>query len=87
MNQEIETSKPEISRGWSLTRQSHLVGGTFCALAVSLGHFVDPVYFYIAAAPAFGLLLDALTGVCLMSIGLSFAPWNKKLTKKLSCCS
>lgn len=64
-------------KGFSISRQSHLVGGTFCTAAVLLGHFVDPVFFYIAAAPAFGLLLDALTGVCLMSLFLSYAPWNK----------
>ncbi|MCB0422183.1 MAG: DUF2892 domain-containing protein [Bdellovibrionales bacterium] len=63
--------------GVTIARQSHLVGGLFCLSAVLLGHFVDPVYFYIAAAPAFGLLLDAVTGVCLMSIFLKMAPWNR----------
>ncbi len=61
----------------SISRQTHLVAGLILVTAFALHHWVASRWIYLATLPAFGLLLDATTGICLMSIILEKMPWNK----------
>lgn len=60
----------------SLDRQSHFVAGLLLAAAFILSALVSPGWIYLAVLPAFGLLLDALTGYCPMTQILRRMPWN-----------
>lgn len=64
------------SRG--LDRQTHLVAGLMLVAAFVLANLVHPSWIYLALLPAFGLLLDATTGLCPMTLMLRQMPWNKK---------
>ncbi|MCB8933308.1 MAG: DUF2892 domain-containing protein [Fimbriimonadaceae bacterium] len=68
-------SKPADRR---LDRQTHLVAGLMLGAAFLLAGWVDPRWIYLALLPTFGLLLDALTGVCPMTLLLKRMPWNAK---------
>jgi len=61
----------------SLDRQTHLVAGLLLATAFALYKTVSPAWIYLALLPTFGLLLDALTGICPMTHILRTMPWNK----------
>jgi len=63
----------------SLDRQTHLVAGLLIATAFILFRSVNPSWIYLALLPAFGLLLDALTGICPMTLILRRMPWNGSL--------
>lgn len=67
-------SHPTLSR--RMDRQAHFFAGTLITLAFLLSHFVNPNWIYLATLPAFGLLLDALTGFCPITVVLKKAPWN-----------
>ena len=60
----------------SIDRQAHFFAGTLIVLAFVLSGAVSPGWIYLAALPGFGLLLDAITGVCPVSLLLKRAPWN-----------
>lgn len=58
-------------------RQTHFVAGLLLVAAFLLWRFVDPAWIYLALLPTFGLLLDAITGICPMTLILKTMPWNK----------
>jgi len=60
----------------SLGRQTHLVAGLLLALAMIHATKVSSPWAYLAILPMFGLLLDALTGICPMTLILKQMPWN-----------
>lgn len=62
---------------WSPERQVHLVAGLLLAASLGLGSLVSPGWFYLAALPAAGFLLDGLTGACLIRVVLRRMPWNR----------
>jgi 3-mercaptopyruvate sulfurtransferase SseA len=66
----------------SLDRQAHLVAGLLLTTAVILYRSVNPGWIYLAFLPTFGLLLDAFTGVCPMTLILKRMPWNASLGAK-----
>jgi rhodanese-related sulfurtransferase len=59
-----------------LRRQTHLVAGIMLTTALVMGFTGNPTWFYLACLPAFGLMLDAITGICPMTLILRKAPWN-----------
>jgi hypothetical protein len=59
-----------------LRRQTHLVAGIMLTTALVMGFTGHPTWFYLACLPAFGLMLDAITGICPMTLMLKKAPWN-----------
>ena len=59
-----------------LRRQTHLVAGLMLTTALVMGFTGNPTWFYLACLPAFGLMLDAITGICPMTLILRKAPWN-----------
>lgn len=59
-----------------LRRQTHLVAGIMLITALVMGFTGHPAWFYLACLPAFGLMLDAITGICPMTLMLKKAPWN-----------
>lgn len=61
----------------SLDRQTHLVAGLMLVAAFVLSATVNPNWIFLAALPAFGLLLDAVTGICPMTLILAKMPWNR----------
>jgi len=65
---------PKNSRG--LERQTHLVAGLLIVSSFGLYLFLSPTWIYLSLLPAFGLLLDTLTGICPMSLLLKRMPWN-----------
>lgn len=71
---EVETG-PKAPR--SLERQTHFVAGLLLVLAFVLSSTVDPRWIYLAMLPAFGLMLDAMTGICPMTLILKRMPWNQ----------
>ncbi|MBS1717345.1 MAG: rhodanese-like domain-containing protein [Armatimonadetes bacterium] len=70
---EIE-SPPQASR--RLDRQTHFVAGLLLLAAFGLSLTVSPGWIYLALLPTFGLMLDALTGICPMTLILKRMPWN-----------
>lgn len=60
----------------SIERQTHFVAGLLLTAAIYLASSVNPNWMYLAALPAFGLLLDAFTGICPMTLILKKMPWN-----------
>lgn len=60
----------------NLRRQTHLVAGIMLITALAMGFTGHPTWFYLACLPAFGLILDAITGSCPMTLILRKAPWN-----------
>lgn len=69
----------------SLVRQAHLVAGVMIAAAFALSATVSPNWIYLAGLPMFGLLLDALTGLCPVTLLLRKMPWNAGLDTSGSC--
>lgn len=61
----------------SIERQTHFVAGLLIALAFTFSSAFDPRWIYLALLPAFGLMLDAFTGVCPMTLVLKRLPWNR----------
>ena len=59
-----------------LRRQTHLVAGIMVTTALVMGFTGHPAWFFLACLPAFGLMLDAITGICPMTLMLKKAPWN-----------
>lgn len=59
-----------------LRRQTHLVAGIMLTTALVMGFTGHPAWFFLACLPAFGLMLDAITGICPMTLMLKKAPWN-----------
>jgi ABC-type polysaccharide/polyol phosphate export permease len=62
----------------SIDRQTHLVAGLMLVAAFVLWRTVHPNWIYLALLPAFGLLLDATTGICPMTLMLRLLPWNRR---------
>lgn len=62
-----------------IDRQTHLVAGLILAAAFGLSLTVHANWIYLALLPAFGLLLDGLTGVCPMTLILRRMPWNRSV--------
>lgn len=60
-----------------LDRQTHLVAGLMLVAAFVLWKTVHPNWIYLVLLPAFGLLLDATTGLCPMTLMLKLMPWNR----------
>lgn len=73
---EVETSPKEPR---SLDRQTHLVAGLLLVASFVLYRNVSSRWIYLALLPAFGLLLDAFTGICPMTLFLKQMPWNTSL--------
>lgn len=61
----------------SVDRQVHFVAGLLLVSALLLGASVNAGWFYLAALPAFGLMLDAISGFCPMTFILKKMPWNQ----------
>lgn len=68
----IQARRPALS----LSRQTHLVASIMLWTSVVLALTVDLRWVLLAALPAFGMLLDATTGVCPMTLLLKRMPWN-----------
>ncbi|MCC7229427.1 MAG: rhodanese-like domain-containing protein [Fimbriimonadaceae bacterium] len=71
----LEKAPPSPRR---LDRQTHLVAGLMLAAALLLANLVHHNWIYLAALPMFGLLLDATTGICPMTLMLKSMPWNRE---------
>ncbi len=59
-----------------LTRQAHFIAAVLIWTGLALASTVSPGWIWMAALPGFGLILDALTGVCPMTALLAKMPWN-----------
>lgn len=66
------------SKIWSLDRQMRFTAGSLVLSGLVLGWFVHPSFFAISLFVACGLILSALTDICLMLQILAKMPWNKK---------
>jgi rhodanese-related sulfurtransferase len=73
---EKESNNLQQTSESKLRRQTHLVAGTMLITALSMGLRGHPAWFYLACLPAFGLMFDAITGICPMTLILKKAPWN-----------
>lgn len=75
----LPTDRPP-GKPTNVTRQTHFVAGVLVWAAVLLSFNVDTRWTALAALPGFGLLLDAMTGICPMTMLLKRAPWNTRTT-------
>ncbi len=77
----IEANLP-VTRGKakviSLERQVRIVAGALVFTGVTLGWFVHPGFFGLAAFVGAGLVFAGITDFCGMGLLLAKAPWNKK---------
>ena len=73
---EKETRNIQQTSESNLRRQTHLVAGIMLITALAMAYSGQPIWFYLACLPAFGLMLDAITGICPMTLLLRRAPWN-----------
>ncbi len=73
---EKENNTMNASKETKLRRQTHFVAAIMLTTALTMGFTGHPEWFYLACLPAFGLMLDAITGVCPMTLILRKAPWN-----------
>ncbi len=73
---EKENNTMNASTETKLRRQTHFVAAIMLTTALTMGFTGHPEWFYLACLPAFGLMLDAITGVCPMTLILRKAPWN-----------
>ena len=71
------TADPKVDR--RLDRQTHLVAGLLMFTTLLLFRCADPNWIYLALLPVLGLFIDALTGVCPMTVVLRQMPWNASL--------
>ncbi len=74
----------DSSQPIELQRQVHLAAGSLILLGVTLGAFVHPGFYVIAAGVGAGLMLAGLTGFCGMARLLMKAPWNRRATHTAS---
>jgi rhodanese-related sulfurtransferase len=77
----IEANLPVIrgkSKVISLDRQVRIVAGVLVFTGVTLGWFVHPGFFVLAAFVGAGLVFAGITDFCGMGLLLARAPWNKK---------
>jgi hypothetical protein len=68
--------RPKASSGRRVDRQTHFVASLIILAAFYLSYAVAPAWIYLAGLPAFGLMLDATTGICPMTLILKKMPWN-----------
>lgn len=59
-----------------VTRQAHLVAAVMVWTSLLMAITVSYNWIWLSALPGFGLLLDATTGVCPMTLLLGRMPWN-----------
>jgi len=72
----FEVEAPPKGPSRSIDRQTHLVAGIMLIAAFLLSRTVNSSWIYLALLPAFGLMLDALTGICPMTLIIRKMPWN-----------
>lgn len=60
-----------------IVRQAHFIAGLLLLTAFVLYWTVSPSWIALGLLPMFGLLLDATTGICPVSLLLKKMPWNK----------
>lgn len=78
MNSDTQTLKStSTSTLWSLTRQTHFVAAIFVWTGLILALKVSLWGLVLVGLPGFGLLLDAVTGICPMTLLLQKMPWNR----------
>lgn len=73
----VESSTSPDCAGMNVGRQTHLVAGIFVWAGLLLGLNASPWWFVLVGLPGFGLLLDALTGICPMTLILKKMSWNR----------
>jgi rhodanese-related sulfurtransferase len=61
----------------SLERQVRIAAGLLVVLGVTLGWFVHPVFYGLAAFVGAGLVFAGVTDTCGMGLMLAKAPWNR----------
>lgn len=61
----------------SIERQVRIGAGLLVLTGTSLGWFVNPGFFILAAFVGAGLVFAGITDICGMAIVLSKAPWNR----------
>lgn len=71
------TALPKSTLRSSVSRQTHLVAGLIVLIGLALTLTVSPLWIIFMALPGLGLMLDALTGVCPMTLILRRMPWNR----------
>jgi rhodanese-related sulfurtransferase len=77
----IEANLPVVrgkTKVISLERQVRIVAGALVFTGVTLGWFVHPSFFGLAAFVGAGLVFAGITDFCGMGLLLAKAPWNKK---------
>ncbi len=61
----------------SLERQVRIAAGSLVLLGVSLGWFVNPIFFGLSAFVGAGLVFAGITDTCGMGMLLARMPWNQ----------
>ena len=61
----------------SIERQVRIGAGSLVFISTTLGWFVHPAFFLLAAFVGAGLVFAGVTDICGMAILLAKAPWNR----------
>lgn len=71
------TTSQHTSQPMSLGRQTHLVGGIVLLTGIAMSLTISQGWIALSALPGFGMLLDAATGICPITLILKKMPWNR----------
>lgn len=75
-----QANRPVVSSTqtrWSLDRQVRLGAGVLILTGMTLGFFINPGWYGLAAFVGAGLTFAGLTDICGMAFLLAKLPWNK----------
>lgn len=76
MRPTVTSPTTSIPNQRSLDRQTHFVASLMLVASLVLARTVHPAWMALAVLPAFGLMLDAVLGICPMTLLLKRMPWN-----------
>lgn len=71
----------------SLERQVRIAVGIFVLIGVTLGAYVHPAFYLLAATMGAGLTFAGVTDRCGMAMVLARMPWNPKTAETVTTCS
>ena len=61
----------------SIERQVRIGAGSLVCIGLALGHFINPLFYFLSAFIGAGLVFAGVTDWCGMGLLIAKAPWNK----------
>lgn len=75
----VESGKPvyKSRKSISIQRQVMITAGLLIVIGMSLGYFINPGFYALAAFVGLGLMFAGLSGFCGLALALEAMPWNQ----------